>query len=107
MPDLFVYLLTGVRQSEYTIASTGALVNPYTGDWDHDLMDRLDLPRQILQPLVLPGTRVGRISDDICQELGIQPIPVMAVGEHDTASAVAQYPRISRILSTSPAAPGH
>jgi len=92
MPDLFVYLLTGVRQSEYTIASTGALVNPYTGDWDHDLLDRLGLPRQILQPLVLPGTRVGKISDDICQELGIQPIPVMAVGEHDTASAVAAVP---------------
>jgi len=92
MPDLFVYLLTGVRQSEYTIASTGALINPCTGGWDDELIARLGLPRQILQPLVLPGTRVGQISDDICQELGIQPIPVMAVGEHDTASAVVAVP---------------
>ncbi len=92
MPDLFVYLLTGVRQSEYTMASTGALLNPYTGSWDDELIARLGLPRQILQPLVQPGTKVGQISDAICQELGIQAIPVMAVGEHDTASAVAAVP---------------
>jgi rhamnulokinase len=74
------------------MASTGALLNPYSGQWDEELIARLGLPRQILQPLVLPGTPVGPLSSAICQELAIQPIPVMAVGEHDTASAVAAVP---------------
>ena len=41
MPDLFLYLLTGRRQAEFTIASTGQMVNPWQGDWDRALIERL------------------------------------------------------------------
>ena len=92
MPDLFVYLLTGHRQSEYTIASTGQMLNPQTGDWDRELLARLDLPLNILQDIVLPGSPVAPLSADICSELGVQAIPVTAVGAHDTASAVVAVP---------------
>ncbi|HAL74667.1 MAG TPA: rhamnulokinase [Clostridiales bacterium] len=92
MPDLILYLLTGVRQSERTMASTGALLDASTGEWDLDLLRQLDLPTNILCPLVDAGTLSGAISAQICDELGIQPIPVITVAEHDTGSAVVSVP---------------
>ncbi|UUZ93781.1 hypothetical protein LJK87_03520 [Paenibacillus sp. P25] len=38
------------------------------------------------------GSRVGSLSPDVCAELGVPAIPVIAVGEHDTASAVVAVP---------------
>ena len=92
MPDLFAYLLTGVLQAERTMASTGQLLDPYTGEWDVDLLRHLDLPDRLLCPLVDPGSRTGVLSDAICRELGVAPIPVVTVAAHDTASAVAAVP---------------
>ena len=40
MPDLFAYLLTGVKKAEYTIASTSQMLNPFTRDWDHELLEK-------------------------------------------------------------------
>ena len=91
-PDLFTYLLTGLQQSERTIASTGQMLNAVTGEWDLDLLTRLGIPTGILCPIVDPGTMGLPISDAICKELGINPIPVVAVASHDTASAVVAVP---------------
>lgn len=92
MPDLFRYLLTGVRQAERTMASTGQVLDARTGEWDLDLFKKLDLPTDILCPLVDPGTKAGALSPQICDELGVQPIPVVAIASHDTASAVVSVP---------------
>ena len=92
MPDLFAYLLTGERRAEYTIASTGQCLDPKTGGWAFDLLERLDIPARILPPLIDPGEVYGVLSPDICEELGCPPVPVMAVATHDTGSAVAAVP---------------
>lgn len=95
MPDLFLYLLTGRQQAEFTIASTGQMINPRTGDWDFELLRRLDLPADILCPVVSPGTMAGQLSPAICSELGVRSIPAVAVTSHDTASAVVAVPAAS------------
>ena len=41
MPDLLAWLLTGEKGTEYTIASTSQLLNPYTRDWDRELLEKL------------------------------------------------------------------
>lgn len=92
MPDLFNYFLTGEMISEYSIASTSQLMDPYKGDWDYELMDMLELPCSIFRPIVDSGTRVGALSQDICAELGVPGVDVYAVAGHDTASAVAAVP---------------
>ena len=91
-PDLFTYLLTGVQQSERTIASTGQILDARTGEWDLDILRRLGIPTGILCPLVSSGTMGLPLSDTICTELGVKPIPVVAVASHDTASAVVAVP---------------
>ncbi|MBR0366943.1 MAG: rhamnulokinase, partial [Clostridia bacterium] len=92
MPDLLAYFLTGRKGTEYTVASTSELINPYTRDWDIPLMEKLGLPTGFLGAVKLPGTVRGTLLPDIAKECGVDEIPVIAIGGHDTASAVAAVP---------------
>lgn len=92
MPDLFIYFLTGVKQTEYTIASTGAMLNPETRDWEYDLMDQLGIPRDILCDVVDAGSVAGNLSEAVCKELTIPTAKVISIASHDTASAVVAVP---------------
>ncbi len=92
MPDLFAYLLTGEVGSEYTHASTSQLMNPYTRDWDFELIERFGFPRHIFPAVQPAGTRRGTLLPEIARECGVGKIPVIAVASHNTASAVAAIP---------------
>ena len=91
-PDLFSYFLTGEANTEYTIASTSEMLNATTRNWDWELIDRLQLPRHLFCPIVMPGTVRGKLRKDIAEETGLGEVDVIAVGSHDTASAVAAVP---------------
>lgn len=92
MPDLFNYLLTGKKQTEFTIASTSQLLDAQTGGWSEEVLLRLGIPKNILTPIVLPGKPVGPLEQSICEELGLPPAQVVTVASHDTQSAVAAVP---------------
>ncbi|MCL2055740.1 MAG: rhamnulokinase [Oscillospiraceae bacterium] len=92
MPDLIAYMLTGEKRTEYTIASTGQLLDAGKRDWAWDIIGGLDLPPGLFTQIIEPGTVSGRLSREICEELGVPPVPIIAVGEHDTASAIAAVP---------------
>ncbi|MEC0230137.1 rhamnulokinase [Paenibacillus alba] len=94
IPDLLRYFLTGEKHSEFTNATTTQLLNATTGAWDAELLQQLGLPGDILLHPVASGTRVGALTEDLCSELDVAPIPVIAVGEHDTASAVVAVPAL-------------
>ena len=88
MPDLFNYFLTGKCCNEFTISSTSQLLNSLTHQWDDVIFDRLGLPKRLMQEIVYPGTVIGRLTDELAEEVGGNA-NVVAVGSHDTASAVA------------------
>ncbi len=92
MPDLMAYMLTGERVCEYTDASTSGLIDPRTRDFDRSLLERLGIDSSILRPIVQPGTKVGVLKEEICKATGMDPVPVIAVAGHDTASAIAAVP---------------
>jgi len=92
LPDLLNYLFTGVKKAEFTIASTSQMLNPKTMNWASELFDAFGAPVSLMQEIVLPGTIVGTLSETIAKETGIGKIPVVAVGAHDTASAIAAVP---------------
>ena len=92
MPDLMAYMLTGEKVCEYTDASTSGLIDPRTRDFDRSLLERLGIDSSILRPIVQPGTRVGVLKEEICKATGMDPVPVIAVAGHDTASAIAAVP---------------
>ncbi|HEY0126582.1 MAG TPA: FGGY-family carbohydrate kinase, partial [Blastococcus sp.] len=96
VPDLFARWLTGATGAELTNASTTGLLDATTRDWAWDLVDRLALPRALFPPIRQPGDRLGELLPDVLAETGLPgPVPVTAVGSHDTASAVVGVPASS------------
>lgn len=95
IPDLFAYMLTGEIKDEASIVSTTNLSDPNTQGWNFELIRRLGLPENIFAPVVKPGSVFGMLSEELCEELGCESVPVIAVASHDTASAVAATPSLS------------
>ncbi len=91
VPDYFNYLLSGVKAVEYTIASTGQLLNPATKDWDYELFDILGYPKNILPAIKKPGEVLGELTEEIQKEVGYN-CKVILPAEHDTGSAVLAVP---------------
>ncbi len=91
IPDLVAFLLTGARVAERTNASTTGLLDVRTGQWDLELAARLRIPASVLPPLVDPGERIGTLRGVARERIGA-PLEVIAVGSHDTASAVMAAP---------------
>lgn len=92
VPDLLGHWLSGREVTEVTNASTTGLLDPRTGRWDDDLIAMLGLPRHLFADLVEPGELVGDVSAEVAAALGVDHLSLVAVGSHDTASAVVGTP---------------
>jgi len=90
--DLLAYFLTGEKYCEYTLATISQLYNYNEGDWDRLLMSLLDIPSNIFPPIIRPGAQIGSLLPSVCRDLSMDSIPLISVGAHDTASAVAALP---------------
>lgn len=95
IPDYLNFLLTGVKANEFTDATTTQFLNPRTRDWSRRLLDHFQIPTNILQPIIEPGTDLGPLRAEVSRETGLQHLRVIAPGTHDTASAVAAVPASS------------
>lgn len=91
IPDYFNYLLTGVKRSEYTNATTTQLVDAVSKEWDYDLIEKLGLKKEMFKSLSLPKTTVGIFTKEIEEEVGFS-CEVVLPATHDTGSAVLSVP---------------
>jgi sugar (pentulose or hexulose) kinase len=93
IPDLLGYWLTGSIGAELTNASTTGLLDVRAQAWATSVMDRAALRPAVFPPLRQPGDVIGELRPDVAAGAGLPPgLPVIAVGSHDTASAVAGVP---------------
>ncbi|MEV7690688.1 rhamnulokinase family protein [Streptomyces bungoensis] len=93
VPDLLSYWLTGEQGTELTNASTTQLIDPRTRTWAYGVAERLGIDLALFPPLRQPGDPAGLLRPEVLEETGLTgPVPVTAVGSHDTASAVAAVP---------------
>ena len=92
MPDLFNFWLTGIIANEFTNATTTQCYNPREKRWASELLAALDLPGHIFGQIIPPGTVLEKLRASIAEDASCERIPVIAVGSHDTASAVAAVP---------------
>jgi sugar (pentulose or hexulose) kinase len=93
IPDLLGYWLTGSAGAEVTNASTTQLLDVTARGWATSLIDRAGIPPDIFPPLRQPGDLVGELRPDVAADARLLAgLPVVAVGSHDTASAVAGVP---------------
>ncbi len=88
MPEYFSFKLTGEIRNEYTLATTGGLVNTGTFERDEEILSKLGIDKKIFAPLSLPGTVVGNLTDEVKAEVGFDTTVILCAS-HDTASAVA------------------
>jgi rhamnulokinase len=94
IPDLLAYWLTGSAGAEVTNASTTGLLDVTTRTWAAGLIERAGIPAGIFPPLRQPGDLIGPITAaaGVGGGAGGEPLPLIAVGSHDTASAVVAVP---------------
>ncbi len=91
MPSYFNYRLTGNAINEYTHASTSALLDVHSRDWDWPLIDLLGYPRHIFTRIEEPGYLVGNLLPSVREEVGFD-CKVILPPTHDTASAYLAVP---------------
>ncbi|HVP90751.1 MAG TPA: rhamnulokinase family protein [Terriglobales bacterium] len=94
MPDLFNYLLTGKKASEFTMATTSQMLDPRTRSWQTGLFQAMGFSRRILQQVLEPGTVLGPLLPAVAAETGLGAVPVVATASHDTGAAVAAAPAV-------------
>lgn len=92
MPDLFGYMLTGKMCAEYSIASTSQLIDLDKRTWSKEILDAFGIKESVFAPLVQPGTVLGELSKEVCEECGVDSVPVISVCGHDTQSAITSVP---------------
>jgi len=101
LSDLFNYFLTGNLALEYSMACSTLMVNCRTKTWENRIIENSGFSKGILPDIIDPGVKIGNISQELCNEMGIKPFPVAAAVGHDTASAIAGIPSDSK--ETAPA----
>ena len=92
MPDLLNYMLSGVKSTEFSIATTSQMVDLKTRNWSDKILDTFGIKKDLLTDIVPTGAVIGQLSDDICEELGVQKADVISVASHDTQSAITAAP---------------
>ena len=90
MPDLIAHYLTGAFRNEYAEATTSAMLNPETKEWDKDILAKLGINPKIFCPMINSGEIYGFLKPGFSRRR--MNIPVVAVPSHDTAAAVAAVP---------------
>ncbi|MEB3370392.1 rhamnulokinase [Saccharopolyspora mangrovi] len=92
IPDLIGYWLTGQVGAELTNASTTGLLDPRTHEWSPELARAAGIDPSLLPALRKPGDVVGELLPPVAEATGSTGTSVVAVGSHDTASAVVGVP---------------
>ena len=93
VPDLLAFWLTGREVAERTNASTTGLLDVATREWDLPLVERLGLDAALLPELVEAGTAIGPLRAEVAAHTRMRDdAQVVAIGSHDTASAVVAAP---------------
>jgi len=102
IPDLLAYWLTGEVGAEATNASTTQLYDVRGRCWATAIIERAGIPARLFPALRQPGTTIGDLRPEVADRVGLgaragaggrRAAPgVVAVGSHDTASAVVSVP---------------
>lgn len=92
MPDLLGYFLSGKAVAEHSIASTTQLFDQCKRQWADEVFEALGIKRSLMPETVESGTVIGTLSRQICEELDIKPMKVIAACGHDTQCALVAAP---------------
>ncbi len=90
--SIFYYYLSGSRICEYTWTSTTQLLDPFKKSWCKKVFEKLKIPISIMPEVIMPGTKIGELHQEIAREVGLNRCSIIATAAHDTACAYAATP---------------
>ncbi|PGT84894.1 MULTISPECIES: rhamnulokinase [Bacillaceae] len=93
IPEYLNFLLTGKKANEYTNATSTQLVNAFTKQWDHELLDKLGINKEMFHEILPPKNVLGTLSEELVSEFGFD-MNVVLPATHDTGSAVISVPEL-------------
>jgi rhamnulokinase len=92
IPDLFNFWFTGVKASEFTMATTTQCYEPREKDWAWDMIEKMGIHSDIFEHIVAPGTILGNLDQKIAEDTHTGDLKVISVASHDTQSAIFAVP---------------
>ena len=92
IPDALNYMLTGIAATEYTVATTGQIVNAASKSLDSKVLSTAGVKVEQFGKFVSPGTVLGELTEQNKHHTGLANTKVVTVAGHDTAAAVAAVP---------------
>ena len=92
IPDLLNFFLTGNKFNEYTNATTTSMLAAIEKEISKEIIEKLGIPSKLMQKIIFPASKIGKVKKEIAKGLGINSADVIAVGSHDTASAIVAIP---------------
>ena len=95
LPDYLNFLLSGKKTNEYTNATSTQLFNIENNNWDHKLLQKLNIPENIFHKTIEPGAKLGQVKTSLIEDNTIKNLEVIVPATHDTASAVAAVPAVN------------
>ena len=92
IPEAVSYLLTGKRYTEFTSLSAAGLVDRRNRKVSRDVLSACKVRPRRFPSVVLPGVKLGKLTEYVAQATGLGRVQVVAVAGHDLASAAAALP---------------
>ena len=106
IPEAVSYLLTGKRYTEFSSLSAAGLVDRRNRKVSRDVLSACKVRPKRFPSVVLPGVKLGKLTEEVAQATGLGRIPVVSVAGHDLASAAAALPDGLVALSDTSSASG-
>jgi len=86
--DWIAYRLTGEIGMEPSNASESMLFDIRQRQWSREILERLDIPAEVLPPLREPGERIGVVTAQAADATGLTRGTPVIVGGSDTHAAL-------------------
>lgn len=91
IPDLVNFMLTGVKKTDITYATTSQAYNISENCWDKTIFEKLGIDINIMPEVTKPGQILGDVRPEILNEVGLEKLQVILSAGCDMSSAVTSF----------------
>lgn len=89
MEDFVVFLLTGKRQIDYSLATRTMAFDIRTLQWSDEIFQKAGVDKNLLSPVVPTGTSAGKITREIAERTGLQEhTQIISISQDQVAAAI-------------------
>ena len=81
--DYAAFRLSGVRATDYSLATRTLALDLHRLEWANDLLEELDVPPDLFAPLRQGGSPLGPVTREAAAATGLPAGATVAVGGHD------------------------